>query len=764
MKPVLGHLLGKHFGSFSLEVLLERGWAAVRAGDLVRADRTVAKLQAAKTQSSALSRLQIAIALARGDVNSAHAILICSLSLSKDADIRCDFGEAFVAEQRFEDAERSYRECLSRDSAHVRASIGLCRLLTTQGRQAEALAVITPITYLGAAQPEALTLASDVHCALGSFDTAILLLTPYLSRSECPDSVAVKLASCYEQSGRRPLAIKLAQDWLAQHPSAFTMHHLLGVLLGRAGSLAEAENVLLRLLDAEPRNAAATNDLGNIQRALGRHEDALESFQLAMHRDPALIDARVSLIAELDRAGHFGEARSECASLLLDAPHSADGWFWNGKLADRGDEIDRAAASYEKAAALAPGSAATWTNLGLVRLRLGDNRAAIECQRRALDISPRSATVHLNLGLALQSAGDISGAIERYKQSYQLDPNDDITLFHMAIAQLTIGDFERGWEGYEKRWVRETANARIPNPNVRLWNGESLEGKRLLIWGEQGLGDQIMFASCLQEISKKTLKCVVECDPRLVSLFARSFPDCRVVAGSSQCDLDAICSGEEFDFQSPIGSLPRFIRRSWAQFPIHNGYLTPNPALQRQWRAKLAALPGKVKVGLSWIGGVPITRQHLRSQPLAHWATFLKHPGIDFVSLQYTQCQEELAALERTLGVKVWHWQDMIDDIDQTAALVSQLDLIISVCTAVVHLAGALDVPTWVMTPATPEWRYLGTGERMPWYPSVHLVRQTQTGNWTDVIDTVKSRLAREVESKFSACDHSPSDNFRPPH
>ena len=518
-------------------------------------------------------------------------------------------------------------------------------------------------------------------------------------------------------------------------------------MLAAIGRWGDAEAVFAHLLSAHPDHAVALNELGEVQRRLGKFEEALENFELAVHHDPASINARVSLITELDRAGHASDARRECAVLLEQAPENAGAWFWEGKLADQENEIERAAEAYARAAAISPGAASIWTNLGLVRLRQGNNHDAIACQRRALTIAPLDAAVHLNLGFALQSAGDLNGALASYAQSRKLDPSDGLTLLHEAIAQLTAGDFAHGWDGYEKRWLRETALTR--QPGAPLWNGEPLNGKRLLIWGEQGLGDQIMYASCIGELAAVASECVIECAPRLAVLFQRSFPTCRVVAGTSQHDLDKLCAAYRFDVQSPIGSLARHTRRTSDQFPHHNGYLNVETASQLAWRARLAQLPGKLKVGLSWIGGAPITRKHLRSHALASWLPLLELTEIDFISLQYTDCQEELTAVQQTAGIKVWHWQDAIDDFDHTAALVSQLDLVISVCTTVVHLAGALNVPTWVMTPATPEWRYLNQGTHMPWYGSVLLFRQTTPNDWTKVISTIQNRLAGELAQRI---------------
>ena len=186
--------------------------------------------------------------------------------------------------------------------------------------------------------------------------------------------------------------------------------------------------------------------------------------------------------------------------------------------------------------------------------------------------------------------------------------------------------------------------------------------------------------------------------------------------------------------QIAAGSLACRFRRSAAEFPQHQGFLKADPASVAAWRTRLAALgPGR-KIGLSWQGGVGFTGRKRRSLTLEQLLPILRLPGIQFVNLQYTEVREEMRALESRHGVKVHHWQEAIDDYDQTAALVAALDSVLTVCTAIVHLTGALGRPALVMVPFGPDWRYGASGERMIWYPSVRLLRQRRIGDWSEVL------------------------------
>jgi len=234
---------------------------------------------------------------------------------------------------------------------------------------------------------------------------------------------------------------------------------------------------------------------------------------------------------------------------------------------------------------------------------------------------------------------------------------------------------------------------------------------------------------------------VIECSPKLEALFRRSFPQTTVYATAPDRALPPALQNAPIDMQIPIGSLPLHFRRTRAEFPRHSGYLQADPSRIAAWRDRLAALGPGLKIGISWQGGTQKSRQPVRSLPLAKWLPILKAGNAQFVDLQYMDFSAELAALRASTGVEVHSWEQVRADYEETAALVSALDLVISVCTAVIHLGGALGRPVWVMAPFSPEWRYGITGEDMPWYPSVRVHRQPAYGNWDVVVENVARSL-----------------------
>jgi hypothetical protein len=275
------------------------------------------------------------------------------------------------------------------------------------------------------------------------------------------------------------------------------------------------------------------------------------------------------------------------------------------------------------------------------------------------------------------------------------------------------------------------------------WDGGDLTERSILAYREQGLGDEIMFASCLPQLIERAGHTIIECSDKLKPLFERSFPRATVLSQDN-----AAREKVEADCEVPLGSLPLYFRQSADHFPAHAGYLRADPARLAAWRAKLDRLGPGLKVGISWRGGTYKTRSPLRSIDLRDWEAILSVPDVSFVSLQYTSDAEaEIAALEQSSGRRVVHWPEAIADYDETAALVGALDLTISVCTAVVHLAGALGRPVWVLAPYSPEWRYGRAGERMPWYPSARVFRQEHRGDWPQLVDAVGARLHELTQS-----------------
>ena len=365
---------------------------------------------------------------------------------------------------------------------------------------------------------------------------------------------------------------------------------------------------------------------------------------------------------------------------------------------------------------------------------------ALELFEAARQLRADDAELYDFRGSMLEEIGRLAEAFADFDRALALRPDFPLAAFHRAQARILSGEFERGWDDYELRLLNAGP---VPGADgVPRWDGSPLEEKTLFVVREQGLGDEILFASILPDLIGLAKHCIVECEPRLLALFRRSFPAATLFASPPGGGLPPGAAPAPIDCRIEFGSLPRFFRRKAGDFPRHGGYLRAEPQLVERWRERVAQLGPGLKVGLAWTGGVRKTRRALRSLTLEQLMPVLNVPGCRFVSLEYTaDARDAVDGIRASHGIEIAHWQEAIDDYDQTAGLVSALDLVISVCTSVVDLCGALGKPAWVLAPVSPEMRYGNSGDSIPWYPSVRVFRQREYGRWDPVLTSVAGTL-----------------------
>lgn len=495
--------------------------------------------------------------------------------------------------------------------------------------------------------------------------------------------------------------------------------------------------------DARKRSAAqaATREAQTLL-ARGERAAARSRLQQALELDPEHVPARASLAVVLTVERAYPEALEHfCA---LEATGSLTPELLRTYVRLLLDTGARGAARSvsERARARHPQWAESWLALGLARYSEHRYAEALECYAQAAALGAAGADFHTHRAMALHHLGRFDDALAAYARALALEPGHALARFHASLTRLLRGEFEAAWPDYELR----LASAALP-PRARRyprWDGAVAGAPTVLVYGEQGLGDEIMFASCVPDLQRSGVRCVLECRPALVGLFARAFPEARVYASASESAPPS--PAPAIDAEIPIGSLPLHFRRAAADFPRHRGYLKADPSRVAHWRARLDALGAGLAVGISWRGGTDASRAGMRSIALEDWLPLLRTPGARFVSLQYTrEAAAEVEAFTARHGIAIAHWPEALDDYEETAALVSALDLTVSVCTAVVHLAGALGREVWVLAPAVPEWRYGVAGESLPWYPSARMFRQQEAGCWAPTLTAAALALARAV-------------------
>jgi tetratricopeptide (TPR) repeat protein len=505
--------------------------------------------------------------------------------------------------------------------------------------------------------------------------------------------------------------LSFAPDYAEGHTDLATVCRL-------AGDYEAAETGYRRALSLSPGNTVARDGLALVLLQRRSPVEALEYLRDA-HRERPRDGGTLKLLVEtLVQLGAYAEA-CETARAVLDAPSPP----------------------YE-----------AWLSLGLVYRRTYRSAQALACYEEAAKHRAGDVEVITNRAIALQNLGRLDEAFAGYEAALALAPDYALARFHRSLAYLLTGDYAAAWPDYETRLV---SSDRAPRASVApRWDGSPLRQRAVLVHSEQGIGDEILFASCLPDLLREAGACAIECAPKLRGLFQNAFPQAHVYAAGDANGQAAAIGAARPQVEVPLGSLPLHYRGTLADFPSHTGYLRADSRRVDAWRARLESFGPGLKIGISWRGGTEQSGVALRSIALDRWAPVLALSGpVHFVSLQYTGgAAAETQALHERGGPRVAHWPEAIDDYEETAALVAALDLTITVCTAVFDLAGALARPVWAMVPRAAEWRYGNAGEAIPWYPSARIFRQGPDAEWAPVLERVAAALRTlEGEARTSA-------------
>lgn len=464
----------------------------------------------------------------------------------------------------------------------------------------------------------------------------------------------------------------------------------------QAGRFGEAERCLYRALALEPASAQIQLELGDLFRQLGRHDAALDCCAAAVRLAPGIPQAR----------NNFGNALRSV-----------------GRLGD-------AVAEYRGAIALDGGFAEAHFNLGVALHELGDLPGAEQCCRDALRARPGFADAGLNLGYMLEEQGNPAAAIEAYRDAVAAAPELVEAHVNLGMQLLLCGQYDEGWVEYDWRLrYPEYSGADLAGRAAR-WNGGALAGRTILLDAEQGFGDAIQFLRYAPLVAERGGRVVVRCAPELAALVRRTPGVAEAVSrGGILPAFDAYC---------PLPSLPRIFGTTLACLPSRLPYVFADPQVAAGWKARLGG-DGARRVGLVWASQSQHRTAAAKSIPLEALAPLAAVPGLKFYSLQKGE-----AALRSARPPPGMHIDDLgpeLRDFSDTAAVIENLDLVISVDTAVAHLAGAMAKPTWTLLKHMPDWRWLLGRSDSPWYPGMRLFRQESRGDWKEAVASLAQAL-----------------------
>ncbi|HEX4792506.1 MAG TPA: tetratricopeptide repeat protein [Humisphaera sp.] len=594
---------------------------------------------------------------------------------------------------------------------------------------------------------------------------------------------AYELAVLHQRSGRFADAEAIYRQILAQRPNDPSCLQMAGLLAYQTGRPGDAVELLRRAIAANPSDSSNYSNMGLALIACGRFEEAVAACRQAVAMRPQTPDAHNNLGYALLKHGALDEAIAEFRQACALRPDYPEALNNLGNALGAKGHLDESMAAINQALALRPQYPAALSNLGNIMVLKGQIEQAIALFSRAIALQPNYAEAHNNLGGALEQIGRVEAAIASYRRAVELNPSYDDAKFNLSMALLLNGEFAEGWKLYEAR-LALVQPAEIRELKQPMWDGSNPAGKTILLTAEQGLGDTIHFVRYAALLRERGARVIVRCQEPLVRLLSGQSGIDQVIAETKPLPA--------FDAHCALPSLPGRFGTELRSIPGRVPYLSADASEVERWRLRLTRMqtesgdasspspgtPGegwgggcvegaplanplpnpppeyrgreqeesrdggtRLNVGLAWAGNPKKRLDDQRSIPLATLAPLASVAGTEFISLQKGAAAAQ--ARNAPTGLRLIDLTDDLHDFADTAALICNLDLVITVDTAVAHLAGALGKPVWVLLPFANDWRWLRGRSDSPWYPTMRLFRQPTPGNWATPISQIVEELKR---------------------
>jgi Flp pilus assembly protein TadD len=558
-----------------------------------------------------------------------------------------------------------------------------------------------------------------------------------MSMAQLTIQQAFELAVRHHQAGQLPQAENLYRQILAQQPEHVDAVHNLGMIAHQVGRHDVAVGLIRQAIAIKPGMAEAHYNLGIGLSATGRLKEAIAAYRQAIFLKPDYPEAYCNLGNVLKDKGQLDDAIAAFRQAIVLKPAAAEAHSNLGNALRHTGQLGEAIAACRRAIALNPQYPEAHNNLGVALRGEGELDEAVAACRQAIALKPNYPEAHNNLGIALREKGQLDEAIAACRKAIALKPDLPEAHYNLALTLLLRGDLLAGWAEYEWRWKCED----FPSPRRNFvqpqWNGSDSTDRIVLLHVEQGLGDAIQFIRYVPMLAERASTVVVVCQPELQRLLQFSFPDAQFITPSEPLP--------PFDFYCPALSLPSAFGTTLQTIPNSVPYLQTNSGEIERWRERLAGKGTGFKVGLAWAGSSKHANDRNRSLSLSFLSPLAQIPNVNFYSLQKGDAATQ--ARNPSDAMKLVDWTEELKDFADTAALIANLDLVITVDTAVAHLAGAMGKPVWVLLPFVPDWRWMMDREDSPWYPTMRLFRQKVAGQWDEVITRVADSLAKLSKS-----------------
>jgi tetratricopeptide (TPR) repeat protein len=520
--------------------------------------------------------------------------------------------------------------------------------------------------------------------------------------------------------------------------------------LHRAGRLAEAEAIYRQIIKTQPGHFRALHNLGLVHAQRGYNAEAVYQFELALKSNPDSAEAHDNRGSALKDLNRFDEALASYDRAIALKPDYAQAFQNRGDTLALANRLEEALESYQRAIALKPDHAEALINRGYALQQLERIEEALASYDTAIALMPGVAETYFNRGIALSKLNRIEEALASYDRAIALKPGYADALNNRALAKLLLGRFREAWADHEWRWQTNAFAGGRPNVSAPAWQGEDLASRRILVFCEQGFGDIIQFARYLPLLVQRGARVTFLMPETIVRLLRPLTSDIEVISQSGNAGA--------FDFQCALMSLPYRFNTDLASIPNQVPYLSAEEPLIGRWKERIGE--HGFKVGIAWHGN-PKKLNHSMFIPLQEFAPLAAIPGVRLISLQYRDGLDQLARLPADIRIETLgdDFNRGPDGFVDTAAVMSNLDLVITCDTSIAHLAGALARPTWIGLKQVPYWPWMLEREDSPWYPTVRLFRQPQAGAWAPVF----ARMGQELRSMVSTGPGGRASHIDPP-
>lgn len=588
----------------------------------------------------------------------------------------------------------------------------------------------------------------------------------------------------------KPLLVQKFAEWVNHHPSKKAWVQL-GDWYLDASTQQPAEDAYRNALKIDPRSPAAHEGLGLVMLGRGQATQAIQHFEISDRFRPRHAATLNHWGLACLEQGNFIEAAKRFEKAIEADHNSYQAWHNAGLISVLQGQAATGIAHFQRSLAIKPDFGLAYSNLALALRDTEQLSQALQAAQQAIDLKSTNARVwvigadvatdgglfqlaqmrieralaldqnhvgaHIAAGKLFTQLRDYTQARNHFEFALQIEPHNAEAQGGKGQLELLLGEWRSGWLNYEAR--RHTQPSGVRHFGLSAWQGTFSADQHLLVYAEQGLGDIVLFASCLPELIRDAkevgAKITLETYPRLAKLFRRSFPDIEVIGHEAiATDLDRHHM-QQCTHECPIGSLPLWYRHSDEEFPRHNGYLITDQSRVHYWQTVLRERFGScLLVGITWKGGLLRSASVQRSMSLEALVSFLADKSIAFVILQHGEVNTELNALSASLRDRFWYQPDALADMYETAALTQALDAVVTVCNTQAHLTGALGCSGVVLVPSNPNWRYGVKGTKMLWYPSLELIRQQEPDNWETCLNQARFWLDNQCRHPMLNTSH----------